>query len=201
MDSKQQEFKNQGYHQNIVKLQQALRPLAEAAFQTSKQAAPVIGNAAAANDCICGSLLAARFKDGLKLVEITATIAVEYMTADTPFISLGSGKASADPFLGLLRQVYWPTKLPTIQEGALAAFWTVQHAIDMKVHGVGFNVDVFVIEPKDKTFVARKLEDAEVEEHVEFIKASEEALRGVRDQIAAPPAAEQTPPPPIMPAK
>jgi hypothetical protein len=47
-----------------------------------------------------------------------------------PFISLGSGKLSADPFLGFLRKVYWPTKLPTIQEGALAACWTIQHAIN-----------------------------------------------------------------------
>ena len=38
-------------------------------------------------------------------------------------------KPSADPFLGSLRKVYWPVELPpTIQEGALAAYWTIQHA-------------------------------------------------------------------------
>ena len=36
------------------------------------------------------------------------------MTKDMPFISLGSGKMSADPFLGFLRKVYWPSNLPTI---------------------------------------------------------------------------------------
>jgi len=59
-----------------------------------------------------------------------------------PFITMGSGKASADPFLGFLRKVFWPVAPPTIQEGALAAYWTIQHAIDMKVSGVGFGVDV-----------------------------------------------------------
>jgi 20S proteasome alpha/beta subunit len=198
VEGKQQEFKNQGYDRNIVKLQEALRPVIDAGFQTARNAAGVIGNAAAANDCICGGgLLAAGFKDGLKLVEITPQLAVEYMTDDMPFISMGSGKASADLFLGFLQKVYWQTKLPTIQEGALAAYWTIQHAIDMKVAGVGFSVDVFVVAPSDKTYKARKLEDAEVAEHAEFIKASEEALRSVREALTKSPATQgppETPP-------
>ena len=146
VEGKQQEFKNQGYDRNIAKLQEALRPVIDAGFQTAKHAAAVIGNAAAASDCLCGGLLAAGFKDGLKLVEITPQVAVEYLTSDMPFISMGSGKASADPFLGFLQKVYWAKNLPTIQEGALAAYWTIQHAIDMKVTGVGFSVDVFILE-------------------------------------------------------
>ena len=70
----------------------------------------------------------------------------------------------------------------------MAAYWTIQHAIEMKVSGVGFSVDVFVIAPSDKTFIARQLDETEVREHVEFIKASEEALRGVREAMTAPPA-------------
>jgi hypothetical protein len=198
VEAKQQEFRNQSYDRNIVKLQEALRPIIDAGFQTARNAAGVIGSAVAANDCICGGLLAAGFKDGLKLIEITPQIAVEYMTADLPFISIGSGKASADLFLGFLRKVYWPTNQPTIQEGALAAYWTIQHAIEMKVSGVGFDVDVFTIEPKDKTFVARKLTDAEVAEHIDFIKASEEALRGVRETIASPPTAAPVETPPTL---
>jgi len=192
VEGKQPEFKNQRYDANIIKVQQALRPLVDGALTTAGLAARVIGNAAAAPDSICGGLLAAGFKDGLKLVEITHQVAVEYMTKDMPFISMGSGKPSADLFLGFLRKIYWPTELPTIQEGALAAYWTIQHAIEMKVTGVGFSVDVFTVEPSDKTYVARKLDDAEVAEHVDFIKAAEEALRAVRDSLTAAPAA-QTP--------
>jgi 20S proteasome alpha/beta subunit len=195
VDGKQPEFKNQRYDANIVKLQDALRPVVNGALNTAGIAARVIGNAAAMGDAICGGLLAAGFKDGLKLVEITPQVAVEYMTNDLPFISMGSGKLSADPFLGFLRKVYWPTQLPTIQEGALAAYWTIQHAIEMKVSGVGFSVDVFVIEPKGKTFTARKLDEAEVAEHFEFMKAAEEALREVREAMTAPSAAQ----PPVEP--
>jgi 20S proteasome alpha/beta subunit len=128
VQNKQPEFKNQGYDRVIVKLQDSLRPLVDPGFQTASLAARVIGNASAATDCLCGSMLAAGFKDGLKLVEITPQVAVEYMTSDLPFISMGSGKPSADPFLGFLKKVYWPQELPTLQEGTLAAFWTIRHA-------------------------------------------------------------------------
>ena len=89
-----------------------------------------------------------------------------------------------------MRKVYWPTALPTIQEGALAAYWTIQHAIDMKVTGVGFSVDVFVVEPWDKMYKARKLDDADVAEHADFMKASEEALRDVREALTKSPATQ-----------
>lgn len=194
----QQEFANEGYDLHITKLQAALRPIIEAGFQTARNAAGVLGNAVA-GDCICGGLLAAVFKDGLKLIEITPQVTVEYMTPDTPFITMGSGKASADLFLGFLRKVFWPTALPTIQEGALAAYWTVQHAIDMRVPGVGFGVDVFVVEPSDKSYKARRLDDAEVTEHADFVRAAEEAMRGVRETLTEPPEASAPVPEPPKP--
>jgi 20S proteasome alpha/beta subunit len=197
VESKQPEFKNQRYDAHIAKLQDALRPLVNSALNTAGLAARVVGNSAAMGDSLCGGLLAAGFKDGLRLVEITPQVAVEYMTKDLPFISMGSGKPSADPFLGFLRNVFWPSDLPTIQEGALAAYWTIRHAIDMKVFGVGFDVDVFTVQLAAKTFTARKLDDAELAEHLDFIKEAEQALRGVRESMIRPPAPEapvETPP-------
>lgn len=62
----------------------------------------------------------------------------------------------------------------------------------MKVSGVGFSVDVFIVEPIDKVYRARQLDDAEVDEHADFMKASEEALRGVREALTKPPASQTT---------
>ena len=161
VEDKRQEFRNQPYDKSIAKLQEHLRPLVNSAFQTAGLASKVYGAQAASSDCICHSLLAAPFKDAtaplpsresIKLVEITPQVAVEAMSADLPFISLGSGKGSADPFLGFLRKVFWPSALPTVKEGTLAALWTVQHAIDMKVLGVGFAPDVFVLERVEGVF-------------------------------------------------
>jgi hypothetical protein len=62
-------------------------------------------------------------------------------------------------------------------------YWTIQHAIDMRVMGVGFGVDVFAVEPSGE------LEDAEVAEHSDFMKAAEEAMRAVRQALTVPPKA------------
>src|SRR5262245_55089164 len=51
VERKQPEFKNQGYASNIVKVQEALRPIVDAGFQTAKHAAGVIGNAVS-HDCV-----------------------------------------------------------------------------------------------------------------------------------------------------
>jgi hypothetical protein len=67
----------------------------------------------------------------------------------------------------------------------------------MKVTGVGFGVDVFVVEPGDKSYKARRLDDAEVAEHDEFMRAAEEAMRGVRKALTEQPetaAPVETPP-------
>jgi hypothetical protein len=72
----------------------------------------------------------------------------------------------------------------------LAAYWTIQHTIDMKVAGVGFSVDVFTVEPSGKSYAARKLDDTEVADHAEFMRTSEEALRRVRHDLTAVPAGE-----------
>jgi len=205
VDAKHQEFKNQSYHAHITKLQEALRKVTDPAFTTAKLAAGVVGHNAAASDAICGGLLAAGFKDGLKLIEITPQVAVELMTEDMPFISTGSGKSSADTFLGFLRKVYWPKQLPSLEEGALAAYWTVQHAIEMKVQGVGFATDVFTVVPKpsgrdgrEVVYVARQLDEAELKEHGGLIEAAEEALRGVRKAMNAPAAEVPVEKPPTL---
>ena len=69
----------------------------------------------------------------------------------------------------------------------MVAYWTIRHAIDMKVLGVGFDVDAFTIEPSAKTYRARQLDDAEVAEHIDFIKECEQALRSVREAMTSPP--------------
>src|ERR1700732_1580079 len=201
IDDKRPEFTNQPYDKSITKLQDHLRPLINKTLETAGLAARVLGPQIAQSDAICHSLLAAPFKDGLKLVEITPQVGVECMSAQVPFISMGSGKNSADPFLGFLRKVYWPAGLPTVPEGALAAYWTIKHSIDMKVLGVGFDVDVFVVESDgNKSFAARQLDDAEVAEHNDFITASEDALRTLRSQMApSGSAAPAISPPPVNP--
>jgi hypothetical protein len=199
------DFKKSPYAALIREVQTDFRALVDPAYRTAQAAAPIIGPQAAASDVVCHSVLATTFKDGFHLVEITPMCTVESIRGGTPFICLGSGKNSADPFLGFLRKVYWPEKLPTLRDGALAAYWTVRHVIDMHVQGVGFAVDVFLVETADGKPRARQLDQAELVEHQSFIAAAEDAMRGVRNGMIAPAAdveagpPSEVPPPPAPP--
>jgi proteasome subunit B (beta)-like protein len=125
-------FGQNDYAIAIRRVQDHFRPIAEGAFKTAAAAAQIFGQAAQA-DCICGSVLATSFKDGAKVIEITPQISVEYLTPELSFLSMGSGKATADPFLGFIKNVFWPDRLPTAREGALAAYWTIKLATELRV--------------------------------------------------------------------
>jgi 20S proteasome alpha/beta subunit len=172
------------YHAGIQLLQRDFRVIVDPALNTAAIAARLVGGVAR-DDATCGCLLAAPFKDDLKLIEITPQVAVECQIPEMPFVSLGSGKANADPFLGFLRRVFWPARTPTVAEGELAAYWTVKHAIDMKTQGVGFDVDVFTIEKSGSSYVARQLDAANLKEHEDFRMEAEKRLSSLRDELTA----------------
>jgi len=184
-------FRKNDYSIAIRRIQDGLRPIAEAAFRTAAAAAQILGHAAQA-DCICGGLLAAVFQDGAKVIEITPQIAVEFLTPELAFLSMGSGKATADPFLGFLKNIFWPDRLPTVREGTLAAYWTIKLATDLRISGVGMGIDIFTLETTENNWTARKLEDNETAEHDSFIANCEDALRSLANAIAGKPAGEGT---------
>ena len=169
----------------ITLLQDGFRKILDPLYQSSR-AIP-----GGFQEVATGGLLAGAFRDGVQLVEIAHTTTAEKMTSDIPFVTMGSGKAGADAFLGLLSDVFWHERQPTLQEGKLAAYWTVQHAIDMKVPGVGFGVDLFVLEEHGPGHTARQLEKAEFSEHDESIASIKNAMRSAVD-FSAP--SESTPP-------
>lgn len=177
-------YLKENYHTGIQVLQKDFRSIIDPSLTTAAIAARLFGANAHA-DATCGCLLAAPFKDDLKLVEITPQVAVECQIAEMPFISLGSGKANADPFLGFLRRVFWPARTPTVAEGELAAYWTVKHAIEMKTPGVGFDVDVFTIEKSGSSYVAVQLDAAHLKEHEDFRMEAEKRMSSLRDELKA----------------
>lgn len=183
-------FARNDYSIAIRRIQDHFRPIAEGAFKTAAAAVQILGHAAQA-DCICGCLLATVFKDGEKIVEITPQISVEFLTPELSFLSMGSGKAAADPFLGFLKSIFWPHRLPTVREGALAAYWAIQLATQLRISGVGMGIDIFTLEKSDAKWAARKLDDNEMAEHDAFIASCTDALRGVSGAIAGESAAEE----------
>lgn len=187
------------YHGNFdLSLQKGLRQILNPALETAGLAAKFIGNAVNP-DVLCQSLLAARFQDGLKLIEISPQAGFEVLSKDIPFVCQGSGKQNADPFLRYLWSVYFSDRPPSLQEAILVAYWTVKVAIDLKSPMVGFTPDVFVLDaPNPKApdkFIGRQVNESQLLEHSGFIKSVEDAMRSVRDGIVNPPAAASTEPP------
>lgn len=95
------------------------------------------------------------------------------------YCSMGSAQPITDPFLALIREVFWDDGLPTVKEAVFAATWTLSHAVDVNAGGVNAPVRIAVLEdgadPK-----ARILEDADLEEHYQCIRDAKIELKEFR---------------------
>jgi hypothetical protein len=149
------------------------------------RATPVIGHQAAQQEALCSGLLAAKFADGIKLIDISVQAQCEILTLESvPFVCQGSGKANADPFLRFIWNIYWSRKQPpSLKEAVLAGYWTVRVVTDLRTPGVGCGVEVFTLSIRSGNAVAQQVAESAFEEHDGFIGAVEEAMRGVRDTM------------------
>lgn len=103
------------------------------------------------------------------------------------FCSMGSTQPITDPFLALMREVFWPMGQPTVQEATLAVTWTLDHAIAVNPGGVNGPVRIAVLENHENTFQARLLSDNDLTEHRSWIEDAKSQLSNrLRDAPAAP---------------
>jgi len=114
------------------------------------------------------------------------------------YTSMGSAKPITDPFLGLMRRVFWQEGPPTVSEAVFAVYWTLEHAIELNIGGVNGPIQIAVLE-KGKTgqFSARKLPDEDFEEHRQNVQGAYQALRGYQKGQAAATAVDPIPEPPV----
>lgn len=165
-------------------IQKATRGIIAPAMELAAKAVHVIGHPATQSDAVCGGLLAGRFSDGIKLVELNPQGGAEILTLESvPFICQGSGKNNADPFLRFLWDVYWSNKPPSLKEAVLAGYWTVKVVTQLRTPMVGCGVEVFTLRSDNNVARAEQIPASAFEEHDGFISAVEEAMRGVRDSM------------------
>ena len=161
------------------KLRDAFLLDAKSAFDIAGLAARFAGSATQ-TEVMTSTLVAAAPKGEYSLIEFTYQCNPELATDDLPFKAIGSGQNIADPFLAFLRQIFWPSKLPTLSEGRLAVVWTLTHAIRIAPGGISLPIQVATLEQDDKTKqpIARILSEADLKEHREAISHAEDHLRG-----------------------
>jgi 20S proteasome alpha/beta subunit len=115
------------------------------------------------------------------------------------FVSMGSGQLIADPFLALLRRIFWPDKMPRVNEAVFAVMWVLNHAIEVNAGGINGPPHVAILTKPANAPVARFLEDNEFQEHLANVQGVEEHLRAYSQilQGAHLPANAPPPSPPL----
>ncbi|HKI38527.1 MAG TPA: hypothetical protein VKA46_42155 [Gemmataceae bacterium] len=146
-----------------------------------------------------GALLAFACENGCHLCEFAvADCQQEMKTADTWFVSMGSGQMITDPFFGLLRRTLLRDAQPTLAEGVLAAYWALHNAIALNTGEINGPIQLAVLRrPAPETpFEARLLGEDELTEHAVAIERIEGYLAAYRQQLAPQAEALPEPPPP-----
>ena len=120
-----------------------------------------------------GALVAYPADNAFHLCEFTIKeFQPEWKTDELCFASMGSGQLMADPFLGLMRKVFWPDGRPSLITGKFVVTWALQHAIELNSGGIQGPLQVAILSGKNPS--ARKLDPDELVEHQQSV---EEAVR------------------------
>jgi len=162
---------------------------------------PVVGSQAAASSAICSTILALPVQGRAELLQFNHQASPEIATEELPFVAVGSGQMLADPFLAFIRRVVWRMKAPTVQDGVLAAVWTLQHAIETNPGGIAEPMSIVLLTKERDAkgrddFVARELAPQALEEHREAVKDAEEQLANWPGKMAPQKEGEAQRPPP-----
>lgn len=97
---------------------------------------------------------------------------------------MGSGMSITDPFLALMREIFWNNEQPTLQDGIFGVTWTIQHACDVNAGGIKEPVRIAVLERRREAqgkFRARILDDADLQEHQSNIAEAKRVLREFKE--------------------
>jgi hypothetical protein len=91
----------------------------------------------------------------------------EFKTKEIWYVSMGCGQNIADPFLGLLRNVFWENDIPLLNEGVFYVTWVLQHTIMLNPGGINGPIQIATLyfdenESKTKT---KLLDTRDILEH------------------------------------
>ena len=94
------------------------------------------------------------------------------------YVSMGSGQSITDPFLALMRRVFWHNDPPSCQDAVFAVTWALQHAIDVNPGGINGPLCLAELAPQKKgRLQARMIPDGEIGEHLENVEGAIVHLR------------------------
>lgn len=154
------------------------------AMERANLAQHVLGPAAR-QSAICASIIALPIQGKLRLLQFAPQADSEECTLELPMVSLGSGQPEADPFLAFVKRIFWNNASPkTIPEGIFGVLWTLQHVSTVKAGGgVGGKASIAVLEKRDSSWKAEKLDEDRLSEHLLAVGEAESLLRRFRQRF------------------
>jgi 20S proteasome alpha/beta subunit len=175
------------------------RLIVEPEYNVALSAGRLIGAQIAMAPAISAMVVAMPFDAGAELIQFDQQCAPELASDDLPCVAIGSGQPMTDPFLAFLRLIFFPRRVPSVQDGVFCAVWALQHAIDTMPGGVAEPKQVIVLERKGQDWEARELPTAEIDIHVDAVRDAERTLTDWRSQFSATPAGAPPAAPPAAP--
>ena len=133
-----------------------------------------------------GALLAFPVGNSPVLCEFdTQDFQPEVKTPQVWYCSMGSTQPITDPFLALMREIFWSAGQPSVDEATFAVTWALDHAIAVNPGGVNGPARIAVLKREVGQFRARLLDGADLEEHRGLIEEAKDRLRELPAQFGA----------------
>ena len=170
-------------------------------LDTAKGISTGIINDLASTHCpknVLGAVVAFPSLEGFQLCEFDIQhLQPELKTPKMWFVTMGSGQSITDPFLGMIRRVFFRNSRPKLNEGIFAVTWSLQQAIELNAGGINGPIQIGVLTQKSGSgvAVARLLDEAELQEHQNNVNGIEEHLADYRSKLSGQ-GAQEIPQPP-----
>ena len=139
---------------------------------------------------VYGALIAFPLRDAPVLCEFSQLFQPELKTEQMWFCSMGSTQTITDPFLALMRDIFWTNCQPTVREAVIAVTWALDHVIAVNPGGVNGPARIAVLERDEGKCQARLLPDEELEGPRSWIEDTKKQLsKSLQEKIGveAPP--------------
>ena len=107
----------------------------------------------------------------------------------------GGGQQITDPFLALLRSVYWKDGPPNVQGGIFSALWALRHACEVNPGGIKEPINIAVLVREKGKLVARMLTEADLQEHGNMVDEATKHMAGFRETVLGETGASAVPKP------
>ena len=110
----------------------------------------------------------------------------EFQESAPWFISVGTGRAAVDSFLGLIARTLFDGSQPELREGTFAVAWALRHAVACGMPGVREPIQIAVLrrELPELPYSAHRLTDAEISETMADVREAESHLASYRPRLA-----------------